>query len=130
MSHYFEKPSSPTPVQYLPFDFDDKDDHTQQTLHWLNGLKLKEALRQKTVKCKQQDRSQAHPKWGPFHLLPARTPDDVDIFNSKGKKAPTFKLADYQSSTGDLVFDTEDIRTYTLLCYVGHKMLVLQIAEA
>ena len=65
---FLQEPPPHTPGQYLPYNFDDDGSFTRQNLIWFNGLKLEDDLRQKTLKCKQQDRSQVHPKWGPFLL--------------------------------------------------------------
>ena len=124
------EPHPPTPGEWWPYDFDDEDEGTLNILYQLNGLKLEEVLRQKTVRCKQHDRSQAHPKWGPFHLIWADNQAEVNIVNKKGKKALTFTFDDYLIRTGDLVFDTADDSTYTLLCYAGPKLVTSQVHEA
>jgi hypothetical protein len=124
------EPSPPKPGDWLPYEFDEEHEATVMVLCQLNGLKLEEALRQKILRCKQQDRSQAHPKWNPFRLEVHKDEVLADIINCKGKKALTFQLNDYFLDTGDLLFDTYDAPTYTLLCYVGPKMVVTQVAKA
>ena len=114
-----KEPPPPTPAQYLQYDFDETDEFTAQNMTKYNGCKLEEDLRSKTLKCRQQDRSQAHPKWGPFHLSPSSLPSVVEIINSKGKKAFSFLAAEYLIDTGAFNFSTDEFSTYRLLCYEG-----------
>jgi len=73
---------------------------------------------------------QAHPKRGPFRLQSVKNSSEVEIVNSKGKKALAFKPEQFSLETGELIFNMDDISTYTLLCYVGPKAFVLQVATA
>ena len=123
-------PSPPTTGEVLPYEFDDEDEYTKTNIYKLNGLKLEECMRRKVDKCKQQDRSQAHPKWGPFRLQATQNPSEMEIINHKGKKALYFKVEELSLGAGDLIFDSNDLPTYTLLCYAGPKTIMLQIAIA
>ena len=80
------EPSPPTPGDCLLHEFYDEDDDTLNILYQINGLKLEEALRQKTVLCKQQNHSQAHPKWGPFRLICSDNQADVNSINKKERR--------------------------------------------
>ncbi|KAL3780888.1 hypothetical protein HJC23_009934 [Cyclotella cryptica] len=124
------EPKPPSSGECLAYTFDNEDDFTKQHIYTLNGLKLEELMRQKTLRCKQQDRSQAHPKWGPFRLQNMDNSGDMEIVNSKGKKALYFKPEDFSISTGELSFQVDDTVTYTLLCYVGPKAIALQVSTA
>lgn len=95
------EPKPPTPGECLPYTFDDDDVYTKQNIYTVNGLKLEECMRQKALRCKQQDRSQAHPKWSPFWLQPIQNSSEIEIVNSKGKKALTLP-EDFSLDTGDL----------------------------
>ena len=125
-----QEPPPPTPAQYLQYDFDETDEFTSQNMAKYNGCKLEDDMRAKTLKCKQQDRSQAHPKWGPFRLSPSPLPEVVEIINSKGKKAFSFLAAEYLLGTGEFSFDTEEFSTYRLLCYAGPKLVLSQLHRA
>lgn len=121
----------PTQGEILPYNFDDEDEPTTTILLTINGFKLEEALRQKALKCKLQDRSQAHPKWGPFKIATVDSPaDGIVVINAKGKKAFQFPRDDYLLHTPGLSFSTEDPTTYTLLCYLGPLMVTGVISEA
>ena len=106
----------PQPGEYLAYDFNEDDTFTLTNICHLNGLKLEEILRLKVLKCKQQDRSNAHPKWGPFCLAPVDSSTETyQIMNGKGKKALTFHPAEFSLDTEGIPFDTSDTYTYTLL---------------
>ena len=87
-------------------------------------------MRHKVLRCKQQDRSHAHPKWSPFRLQPIQNSSEIEVLNNKGKKAFTFKPDKFSLDTGDLTFELQDFSTYALLCYIGPKAITLQIATA
>ena len=123
-------PKPPSPGECLAYTFDNEDAFTREHIYTLNGLKLEALMRQKTLRCKQQDRSQAHPKWGPFRLQNMENSADMEVVNSKGKKALYFKPDDFSISTGELSFQLDDTATYILLCYVGPKAIALQVATA
>jgi hypothetical protein len=117
--------------EVLPYEFDDEDKTTVMTLVQINGLQVEDALRQKVVKCKLQDRSQAHPKWGPFKLSSADSPlGHIAVTNAKGKRAHSFLKKEFLISHPTLSFALEDSVTYTLLCYSGPLMIATQIEAA
>jgi hypothetical protein len=120
----------PTPGEVLPYDFDPYDDTTTRNVSQVNGLKIEEALRQRVLQCKHQERSQAQTKWGPFHVQLNASGDKLEITNSKGKKALTLKQTEYQLNTGEYEFNTQDLSMYMLLCYTGPKLIVSQVKQA
>lgn len=90
---------------------------------------MEEALRQKVLRCKQKERSQSHPKWGPFKLKPSSSADEIEVLNSRGKKALVIAKKAYELNTEEYQFDKTDTYTYTHLCYAGPRLLVSQLRE-
>jgi hypothetical protein len=106
----------PTPGEAIAYEFDDEDAVTTTTLLQINGIQVEEALRQKVLKCKQQDRSQAHPKWGPFRLSPADTPvGHIAVINSKGKRAHSFPKKELLIKHPTFSFKLDDSNIHTLV---------------
>jgi hypothetical protein len=130
-SALLREPDPPQPGDWLPYDFDEGDEYTASNMREINGLKLEEELRSRVQKCKQQERSQSHPKWGPFRLAASTSqPSEFEVINSKGNKVLSLRRADYSLHTGEVEFDVGDSLTYTILCYAGPKLVLDQISPA
>jgi hypothetical protein len=55
---------------------------------------------------------------------------EVEVLNAKGKKALTIPFDEYLLDTGDLLLDTNNPHTYSLLCYAGPILITSKIEEA